>query len=88
MQEGTRLFKALGNDRRLKIVSLLRSRSEISVGAMAEQLKLSLKSTSRHLLLLERVSLLNREQRGLEVYYSLNSKFRALGNTLSQLISK
>jgi len=85
MREGTRLFKSLGNDRRLKIISLLRGRAEMSVGEIAQQLKLSLKSTSRHLLVLERVGLLNREQRGLEVFYSLNTKLRVFGSTLSQL---
>ncbi|MBI5465736.1 MAG: winged helix-turn-helix transcriptional regulator [Candidatus Kerfeldbacteria bacterium] len=85
MREGTRLFKSLGNDRRLKIISLLRGRAEMSVGEIAQQLKLSLKSTSRHLLLLEQVGLLNREQRGLEVFYSLNSKLRVFGSTISQL---
>ena len=70
---GEKILKAVANARRLKILSFLKKNREATVGAVAEQIKLSFKSTSRHLALLYSAGILDKEQRGIEVYYSLST---------------
>jgi len=64
-----RLLKALANRRRLAILNLLRRRREANVGDIAEAIKLSLTSTSKHLLILERAGFAEKEQKSLQVFY-------------------
>ncbi|MBI2613001.1 winged helix-turn-helix transcriptional regulator [Candidatus Kaiserbacteria bacterium] len=66
-----RQLKVLANRRRLSIVSMLRRRKEMGVGAIADVLRLSLTATSRHLSMLERAGFLEKEQRSLQVYYRI-----------------
>ena len=70
-----RILKALANERRLSMVQFVRdSRAgEVSVGDIAEHIKLSFKSTSRHLALLEKADIFERRQESLYVYYRLHS---------------
>jgi len=62
-------LKALANRRRLAIIRLLTTGEEKPVGAIVESIKLSYKSTSKHLGVLYTAGLLEREQRGSEMYY-------------------
>ena len=64
-------LKALANRRRLAIVRFIKKKKEASVGDIAEEIKLSLKSTSRHLAVLFSAGLLEREQRSLQVFYKV-----------------
>ncbi len=86
MREGTRLFKVLASDRRLMIINLLHLRSELSVGSIAQGIKLSLKSTSKHLLILERAGLVASEQKSRAVYYRLNQDWPVFRKALARLI--
>ncbi|OGG60533.1 hypothetical protein A3C86_01630 [Candidatus Kaiserbacteria bacterium RIFCSPHIGHO2_02_FULL_49_16] len=65
-------LKALANRRRLAIVRFIKKKNETSVGDIAEEIKLSLKSTSRHLAVLFSAGILDREQRSLQVFYKLS----------------
>ena len=73
MKELERILKALANRRRLAIIKLLKNRKEASVTEIAERIRLSFKATSKHLNILSRVDLLDKEQRSLAVFYSLAS---------------
>jgi DNA-binding transcriptional ArsR family regulator len=73
-REIERILKALANKRRLSIVTLLYVEKEQSVGEIARSIKLSFKSTSRHLSSLINAEVVDKEQRGTQVFYSLNSK--------------
>ena len=64
-------LKALANRRRLAIVRFIKKKNETSVGDIAEEIKLSLKSTSRHLAVLFSAGILDREQRSLQVFYKV-----------------
>jgi len=64
-------LKALANRRRLSIVRFIKRNTEASVGDIASEIHLSLKSTSRHLSVLFSSGLLEREQRSLQVFYKL-----------------
>ena len=81
-----KVLKLTGNKRRLMILSLLKKKSEATVGEIANSIKLSLTATSRHLALLRALDIVDKEQRGLEVYYFLSkNKSRIVRNILSEL---
>ena len=68
-----RQLKVLANRRRLAILNLLRRRKEVNVSDVADAIRLSLTSTSRHLNMLERMGFVEKEQRSLNVYYRITS---------------
>ena len=65
------VLKVLANRRRLAILEFLKKRKEATVGTIANSIKLSFTSTSKHLRLLDRAGILDKEQVGLEVSYSI-----------------
>jgi DNA-binding transcriptional ArsR family regulator len=67
----TKELKALANERRLLIVRYLAAAHGAPVWRVAQKMSLSVKSASKHLLLLESARVLEREQTGLEVFYKL-----------------
>jgi len=69
MQEETRIFKALANERRLRILKILSTAGQLPVNEISNRLNLSVKSTSKHLLILERAGLLGRKQIETTVFY-------------------
>lgn len=71
MKELERTLKALSNKRRLAILKCLQGTKEMSVSALAGAIKLSFKSTSRHLTVLRNADIVEGNQRSLSVFYSL-----------------
>ena len=67
-------LKALSNRRRIGIVQFLRKEKEASVSDIAEKISLSFRSTSRHLAVLLRANILEREQRGAQMFYSISNE--------------
>jgi DNA-binding transcriptional ArsR family regulator len=72
-KELERTLKAFANKRRLAIVQLIQKRKEISVGDVAREIRVSIKATSKHLALLSGVGVLDKEQRGTNMFYRLAS---------------
>ena len=68
-----RQLKILANRRRLTILNLLRKRKSENVSNIAGAIKLSFTSTSRHLTMLERMGFVEKEQKGLNVYYRISN---------------
>lgn len=68
-----KLLKAVASKRRLAILEFLIKSKEANVGTIAEHIKLSFKSTSRHLSILAAANLLDKDQRGLEIFYSISN---------------
>jgi len=66
-----RQLKMLANRRRLAILDLLRRKREMSVSDIAEAIRLSFTSTSKHLTMLERAGFVEKEQRSLNVFYRI-----------------
>ncbi len=66
-----RMVKALANRRRLAILKFLARQKEASVADIAVAIKLSFKATSKHLLLMAHVDILDRRQENLTMYYRL-----------------
>ncbi len=65
-------LKALANQRRLTILKYLKKKGTANVGELAAHLRLSFKSTSRHLSILFSKNIVDKNQIGLEVFYSLS----------------
>ena len=81
-----RELKALANKRRLAIIRFLRQKKEAMVGDIAEAIKLSFKSTSKHLAVLKGADLVEYEQRGLSYYYRLTLPLPKISQTIFSLI--
>ena len=74
MNELEKIYKALANRRRLTIIKFLKYKKEASVSEIASNLRLSFRSTSRHLAILRGSDILDKEQKGALAFYSLNQK--------------
>lgn len=83
MKDLEKIFKALANKRRLAIIRYLSKKKEATVGSIALHIKLSFKSTSRHLAVLYSAELVGREQRSLQMFYSLPPKPHSLVKYIS-----
>ena len=79
-----RQLKVLANRRRLAILNLLRKRKDVNVSDVAEAIKLSFTSTSRHLTMLERMGFVEKEQKSLNVFYRITP---APNDTLRKVLS-
>jgi len=86
MKHHEKILKALANRRRLEIIKYLKDKKEASVGDIARHIKLSFKSTSRHLAILSGADILQKEQRSVLVFYSLESKLTSMAKLVISLI--
>jgi len=85
-KELEKVLKALANRRRLAILRCIVKEKQVNVGRMAEELKLSFKSTSRHLALLVAAGVLEKEQRSSQMFFYLSPTIHRLaGKTISHL---
>jgi ArsR family transcriptional regulator, arsenate/arsenite/antimonite-responsive transcriptional repressor len=83
-QETARLFRALADPHRVKIINLLATSPDpVCVCEFTEPLGLSQPTVSHHLKKLVQAGLLDREQRGTWAYYSLRRD--ALGDLAAAL---
>jgi DNA-binding transcriptional ArsR family regulator len=73
MEDLRRVFDALRNGKRLKIVVSLLESGEATVGQISNEHKLPLTTTSRHLKLLEGAGVVRTRQQGTYVYYSADT---------------
>ena len=73
MRDIEQIVKGLANGRRLAILKHLRYRREASVTDISGAIKLSFRSTSRHLSKLSSARLIEHDQRGLQVFYRLST---------------
>ncbi len=74
MNNTEKVLKAVANRRRLAILKFLKNQRDAAVGEIAHQIRLSFKATSKHLNILANADLLEKDQRGLAVYYELSPK--------------
>jgi len=68
-----RHLKAVANKRRLAILNFLKKKKVATVGEIAENIKLSFTSTSKHLLILNAAEILEKEQINLQVFYKISN---------------
>lgn len=79
-------LKAVANKRRLAIFYCLRGRKEMSVGSIAKQIKLSFRSTSKHLSILYTSGLLDREQRNISMFYRLSLRGHKIFSAINSIV--
>ncbi|MBI5742414.1 MAG: winged helix-turn-helix transcriptional regulator [Candidatus Niyogibacteria bacterium] len=84
MKELEKVLKALANRRRLAILKYLKVSGEASVAEISEEIDLSFGATSKHLNILAAVGIVDREQRSLNMFYTLpKPQHLAVKNILS-----
>lgn len=66
-----KVLKAVASKRRLAILRILHGSLEANVHSLARGVRLSIRSTSRHLRVLAAADIVETDQRGLSVYYRL-----------------
>ena len=81
-REAVRVFKALGDEKRLRILSLLRQ-GERCACVLLEDLNLSQPTLSHHMKILCDARLVTGRKEGKWVYYSLNAR---QGDVLQQVV--
>jgi len=86
MRELEKQLKALANRRRLAILKYLKDKGEASVMDIAKEINLSFKATSKHLGVLATRDVIDREQRGPQMFYSLADKQNSLTKHLLSLL--
>lgn len=74
-KELVKIFKALGNERRLDILRRIAKNKKMSVGGLGEQMELSFRSVSKHLIVLYSAGLVEVEQDKWNRYYFISSDF-------------
>ena len=84
----TKCLKAVANERRVRILQLLLRSPRMRVGDVASAIRLSMKSTSKHLLKLAECDLVEREQVSLDVIYRVNRQHPLIQSILKHLIPK
>ncbi len=72
INQAEKIFKALANRRRLKIIKYLYNNKKASVTELAGHLNLSFKSTSKHLAVLKNADIVEAEQVSLAFFYSIS----------------
>ena len=85
-KELEKIFKALANKRRIVILKFLKRKGNASVGDVANVIKLSLPSTSKHLMILFNADLVEKEQKSLIVYYFLPKTKNSAVNKLLSIV--
>ncbi len=86
MKEHEKILKALANRRRLTLIKFLKEKKTANVTTLAEHLELSFKATSRHLAVLRGAGIVDREQKSLEMYYSISNSLPKLASQVIDLI--
>lgn len=83
LKQWATIFRGLGNPNRLRILKLLSQTEKMAVSALAEELGISLKNTSRNLSILLQLDLVEFQGKHDRVYYSLNSR---LADEISKIL--
>lgn len=84
------IFKALGDETRLKILKLLlQSHNNLCVGMIAQKLGISQPAVSQHLKVLKNVGIVDPDREGFHVHYKVvNDSLKESGIDLSGIIGK
>lgn len=87
MKQLERIFKGLANRRRLSIIKTLLKQKVMTVAEIAEKINLSFKATSKHLVILRQLDIVDCQQKSLSVYYSISKPLPEVVQLLSKSIS-
>ncbi len=85
-KELERVLKAFANKRRLAIVRFVRKSREAPVGEIADEIRLSFRATSKHLAVLSAADIVEKEQRGLQIFYGIASNLSQSAQKILSLL--
>lgn len=85
-KELEKILKALANRRRIAILKLIKKSGQVSVGEIANAIKLSFTATSKHLVILSNAGILDKEQESLTVFYFLAGEQHPIVSKLLSII--
>ncbi len=88
MKRWSILFKTFGNINRLKIVLLLVRHGQMAVGDVAKEIKISVKSASKNLVLLQQLDILESIGTSGHVFYDINQSMQKDARQIIALITK
>lgn len=74
MKRWTTIFKALANINRLKIIKMLYSGAVLNVSQIAKELNISLHATSKHLIILQNLDVLDSTGKQGHVFYGFGKE--------------
>ena len=87
IKEWATIFRGMGNPNRLRIIKILSETGELSVSELAKELKITLKNTSRNLLILQNLGIVEFQGKIGRVYYSLNTRIeRDIGQIINVVL--
>ncbi len=86
MKPYEKILKALANHRRLEIVKFIKNKKRVTVGSISIHIKLSFKSTSKHLAVLFGAGIVEREQDSLSMFYSITEPLPKLARQVIDFI--
>lgn len=69
---GSKVFRALNHDLRLKIIKMINDKNEVNVNVIYGTLKIEQSVASQHLKILRDADLLKSRRESKKIYYSLN----------------
>jgi DNA-binding transcriptional ArsR family regulator len=83
----SRVFTALGDEHRQRILLLFEKNEHLNVGQIAEVSTLARSTVSHHLKTLREANVLLSEKKGKQIYFWINQPFleEALGNVLNYI---
>ena len=87
MKATAQIFKALGDETRLRIMALLLGGQELCVCDLMAALDLPQSSVSRHLSYLRNAGLVDDRRQGIWMYYTINKESTEHASILSDLLS-
>lgn len=83
-----KILKALANRRRITILQYLKDKGTANVGDIARHIKLSFRSTSRHLATLYAADLVKKRNSSNFIYYRINSKDKLIKKAAALIFKK
>ena len=86
MKQYEKELKVLANQRRLEIIKFLKIKKEATVGAIANNIKLSFKATSKHLGIMYSIDILEKEQRSTSCFYKISQKPPKITKTILSVL--
>jgi DNA-binding transcriptional ArsR family regulator len=81
-----KIIKALANERRLRILSFLKSHKSRSVTAISGHIRLSLRSTSKHIGVLYAAGILEKQQTSTNVFCKIPSDIPPIARRIIDLL--
>jgi DNA-binding transcriptional ArsR family regulator len=82
----TKIIAACANDQRLEILKYLKQKKYVNVSNISNHINMSIKSVSKHLIILHQAHIIKRDREGTEIFYSLNRPLNEVSKNIVALL--